>query len=87
MVAGSNGDRPPHLRRCFYRHPVRTPHHPTKGNQVNPNPNSTYTPNLTFGLQRVLNHVPRNQEDERLALQRLNRLAPDLLGMVMGHVL
>lgn len=50
-------------------------------------PNSTYTPNITFGKQQVLNHVPRNPEQERLALQRLNRLAPDLVGVVMGHLL
>jgi hypothetical protein len=54
---------------------------------VNPNPNSTYTPNLTFGLQRVLNHVPRDQEEERLALVYLNRKAPDLIGMILGGVL
>ena len=51
------------------------------------NPNSQYVRNQTFGKQQVLNHVPRDVEEERLALQRLNRVAPDLVGVVMGHVL
>ena len=51
------------------------------------NPNSQYVRNQTFGKQQLLNHVPRDVEEERLALQRLNRVAPDLLGMVMGHLL
>ena len=51
------------------------------------NPNNEYVRNQTFGKQQLLNHVPRDVVEERLALQRLNREAPDLLGMVMGHVL
>jgi len=41
----------------------------------------------TFSKQAVLNHVPRNLEEERLALRYLDRFAPDLVGMVMGHLL
>lgn len=41
----------------------------------------------TFSKQAVLNHVPRNEEEERLALRYLDKHAPDLVGMVMGHVL
>jgi hypothetical protein len=51
------------------------------------NPNNQYSPNITFTQQRILNHVPRDVEAERLALQRLDRLAPDLVGMILGHVL
>lgn len=49
--------------------------------------NNQYAANLTFGKQRVLNHVPRDQEQERLALTYLDRNAPDLCGMIMGHLL
>jgi len=41
----------------------------------------------TFTKQAVLNHVPRNVDDERRALTFLDRHAPDLVGMIMGHVL
>jgi len=41
----------------------------------------------TFSKQAVLNHVPRNLEDEALALRYLDRFAPDLVGVVMGHLL
>ena len=51
------------------------------------NPNSNYTRNQTFGKQRVLNHVPRDEQEERLALTYLDKRAPDLIGMIMGHVL
>jgi hypothetical protein len=51
------------------------------------NSNSQYVRNQTFGKQQVLNHVPRNLEEERLALQRLNRVAPDLVAMILGGVL
>jgi hypothetical protein len=51
------------------------------------NPNNTYAPAKTFGKQHVLNHAPRDVEEERLALVYLDRHAPDLVGMIMGHVL
>jgi pyoverdine/dityrosine biosynthesis protein Dit1 len=51
------------------------------------NTNNTYAANITFNQQRILNHVPRDLEEERLALQRLNRMAPDLVAMVLGGVL
>jgi len=41
----------------------------------------------TFTKQAVLNHVPRNLEDEALALRYLDRFAPDLVGVIMGGVL
>jgi len=41
----------------------------------------------TFTNQAVLNHVPRNLEEERLALTYLDKHAPDLVGMVLGGVL
>lgn len=49
--------------------------------------NNQFSANLTFGKQRVLNHVPRDQEQERLALRYLDKHAPDLCGMIMGHLL
>jgi len=51
------------------------------------NPNNQYAPAKTFGKQHVLNHAPRNLEEERLALIYLDRHAPELVGMIMGHVL
>ena len=51
------------------------------------NQNNQYAPAKTFGKQHVLNHAPRNLEEERLALIYLDRKAPDLVGMIMGHVL
>jgi hypothetical protein len=51
------------------------------------NPNSTYAVNNTFGKQRILNHVPRDHEEEAAALRYLDKHAPDLVGMVMGGVL
>ena len=51
------------------------------------NPDSAYTRNSTFQNQHMLNEVPRNQQEERLALTYLDRNAPDLIGMIMGHVL
>ena len=51
------------------------------------NPNNTFLPAKTFGKQHVLNHAPRNLEEERLALIYLDKFAPDLVGMIMGHVL
>jgi hypothetical protein len=41
----------------------------------------------TFAKQAVLNHVPRNLEEERLALRFLDKWAPDLVGVIMGGVL
>lgn len=49
--------------------------------------NNQFSSNLTFGKQRVLNHVPRDEEVEARALRYLDKHAPDLVGMVMGHVL
>jgi len=49
--------------------------------------NNTFQQVNAFGKQHVLNHTPRNVDDERLALTYLDRHAPDLLGMVMGHLL
>jgi len=41
----------------------------------------------TFTKQAVLNHVPRNVDDERRALTYLDKHAPDLVGVIMGGVL
>ena len=41
----------------------------------------------TFTKQAVLNHVPRNVDEERLALRFLDKHAPDLVGVIMGGVL
>jgi len=41
----------------------------------------------TFTKQAVLNHVPRNVEEERLALRYLDNWAPDLVGVILGGVL
>jgi hypothetical protein len=41
----------------------------------------------TFAKQAVLNHVPRNLEEERLALTYMDKYAPDLIGMVLGGAL
>ena len=51
------------------------------------NPNNTFLPAKTFGKQHVLNHAPRNVEEEAAALVYLDRHAPDLVGMIMGHLL
>lgn len=40
-----------------------------------------------FGRQQLLHTIPRNQEDERLALTYLNKKAPDLVAMILGGVL
>ena len=54
----------------------------------NPDPrNSTLQAVSAFRQQAVLNFAPRNLEDERLAKVYLDRKAPDLIGMVMGHLL
>ena len=51
------------------------------------NPNNTYAPAKTFGKQHVLNTVPRDQQDVKLALTYLDRHAPDLVPMILGGVL
>jgi hypothetical protein len=51
------------------------------------NPNNTFAPAKTFGKQHVLNHAPRNVEEEAAALRYLDKFAPDLVGMIMGGVL
>ena len=43
--------------------------------------------NTTFQQQRVLNHVPRNDADVKLALTYLDKYAPDLVPMILGGVL
>ena len=40
-----------------------------------------------FGRQQLLHNIPRNVDDERMALTYLNRRAPDLIGMILGGVL
>ena len=49
--------------------------------------NSTLRTVSAFQKQMVLNTVQRDHEAERLAKVYLDRKAPDLLGMIMGHVL
>jgi hypothetical protein len=49
--------------------------------------NSNVQQARTFSKQAVLNHVPRNLEEERLALRFLDKWAPDLVGVIMGGVL
>lgn len=49
--------------------------------------NSTITMHQTFGKQEILNDITRNPEHERIALERMNLMAPDLVGMVLGGVL
>jgi hypothetical protein len=49
--------------------------------------NSTVQQLKTFAKQPILNHVPRNPEEEARALAYMNKHAPDLIGMVMGGVL
>lgn len=41
----------------------------------------------TFSKQQILNDVARDPEAERLALNYLNRNAPDVIGMILGGVL
>jgi len=56
-------------------------------NYQGPQVNSTFQPVSAFQKQMVLNTVQRNTEDERLAKIYLDRKAPDLIGMILGHVL
>ena len=56
-------------------------------NYQGPNVNSTLHTVSAFQKQMVLNTVQRDFEAERLAKVYLDRKAPDLLGMIMGHVL
>ncbi len=49
--------------------------------------NSTVSATKTFNNQHILNDIISDPEAERLALSYMNRHAPDLLGMVLGHCL
>ena len=49
--------------------------------------NSTMSATKTFRHQHVLNEVRRDETDEELALTYMNKYAPDLIGMILGHVL
>ena len=49
--------------------------------------NNTYQNVNAFHKQPVLNCAPRNVDDEKKALTYLDRHAPDLIGMIMGHIL
>lgn len=49
--------------------------------------NSTLQSTHVFRQQQLLHTIPRNQEDERLALTYLNKKAPDLVAMILGGVL
>lgn len=49
--------------------------------------NSILQSTHVFRQQQLLHTIPRNAEDERRALTFLNKNAPDLVGMIMGHVL
>lgn len=40
-----------------------------------------------FGRQQLLHNIPRNEENERLALTFLDKHAPDLVPMILGGVL
>jgi hypothetical protein len=51
------------------------------------NPNNQFARQQTFTKQHLLNEVPRDAEQERLALAFLDKHAPDLVGMIMGGVL
>ena len=46
-----------------------------------------FEPGPTFTNHPVMAYAERNLEDERLALNYMNKNAPDLIGMVLGHVL
>ncbi|MET0993137.1 MAG: hypothetical protein ABWY20_03225 [Mycobacterium sp.] len=46
-----------------------------------------FEPGSTFSRTPLLTLPPRNLEEERLALRYLDRMAPDLVGVVMGGVL
>ena len=49
--------------------------------------NGIFQQGATFQRQHVLNTVVRDPEAERLALTYLDKRAPDLVGMIMGHLL
>lgn len=46
-----------------------------------------FEPGSTFTRSHILEYTERDHEAERLALQFMNKHAPDLVGMVMGGVL
>ena len=49
--------------------------------------NDTLQSSYVFGQQQILHTLTRDHEAERRALTYLDKHAPDLIGMVMGHVL
>jgi hypothetical protein len=49
--------------------------------------NSTLQQTRTFTNQHVLNEVRRDPVEEQLALRYLDKWAPDLVGVIMGHLL
>lgn len=49
--------------------------------------NTQFTRQQTFTKQHVLNEIPRDLEAEKRALVYLDKHAPDLTGMIMGHLL
>lgn len=46
-----------------------------------------FEPGTTFTRSHVLDYQERDPEAERLALQYMNKHAPDLVGMILGGVL
>ena len=48
---------------------------------------TSYYAASTFTKPGVLNYAPRSHDEEAAALRYLDKWAPDLVGMVMGHVL
>jgi hypothetical protein len=56
-------------------------------NYQGPQVNNSLKTVSAFSKQMVLNTVQRDHEAERLALTYLDRRAPDLVGMIMGHIL
>lgn len=51
------------------------------------NENNTYYPANTFGKQHTLNYAANERAEQDAALRYLDKHAPDLVGMIMGHVL
>jgi len=46
-----------------------------------------FEPGSTFTRSHILEYKERDEEAERLALTYMNKYAPDLVGMILGHVL
>lgn len=46
-----------------------------------------FEPGSTFTRSHILEYRERNEDEERLALAYMNKWAPDLIGVVLGHVL